>query len=307
MNILSLFPKHLYDTKMSPGRTLYLEHVGKLHNVIWSGDGWPSWHSDLPANENIDWIEEWEECKFDAVIVYKGSDLIAMDKVKTPKFVIFNEAHDQAMLTRELTEANADVAVFHHESDYVEYRNVIGSTAATWCHAAPVTPEVAWEDRKNYVITTGCTAEKIYPVRCRAARAMASFSDTLRHPGYRLPDRKAVVIQYASYLRALSNSKISICCSSVYKYPLAKLFESAMCGCVIATDLPACSKFEELLWPHCIQLSDEMTEESMKVHIRSYSDDELREMGRKSREIAMKHFSYDQWADCLITAIRDVC
>jgi hypothetical protein len=307
MNILSLFPKHLYDTKMSPGRTLYLNHVGKSHKVVWSGVGWNNWDELVPADFNIRSIESEHEIIFDAIIVYKGNGLIEMQNVDRLKIVIFNEAHDHNAVSRELQSCNADYAVFHHESDLRKWK---GSQAlACWPHAAPEVPLVPWEERRWMSISSGCTSQKIYPVRVMAAAAAKeAFGDEhyeLQHPGYRLPNRRAVLEQYLSYLKTLSQAKISICCTSIHKYPLAKLIESAMCGCVVVTDKPICSEFEEHLWLHCVQIPKGVTQGYVKDRLLSYDDDELKEMGLAARKAAMEHFSYDHWSDCLISAIED--
>ena len=177
-----------------------------------------------------------------------------------------------------------------------------------WSHGCPLTPETKWEDRKNASILTGCTAKSIYPIRHNSLLSIQEGyldATVYGHPGYRLVGRAMILNQYALYLKALSNSKISICCSSIYKYPLAKMFESAMCGCVVATDLPNCPIFEELLWPHCIRLDSRWSPERIAGELSLYTDDELRERGSALREAAIKHFSYKSWSDCLTSAVMD--
>lgn len=307
MNILSLFPKHLYDTKMSPGRTLYLNHVGKSHTVIWSGIGWDGWDMRLSGEWNVRSLEVSHGVKFDAIVVYKGEGL-GLENVTIPKIVIFNEAHDDVAVMKEIWDASANVAVFHHESDYKRLGSCLPMTCR-WSHAAPEVPLVPWEDRKWATISSGCTAEKIYPVRVMAAVAAEdAYGDLhyeLPHPGYRLANRHAVIQQYSSYLKTLSQAKISICCTSIHRYPLAKLIESAMCGCVVATDKPICSRFEKYLWPHCIQIPDGADRRFTKALLYSYDSDELKGMAAALRRAAIEHFSYDHWSDCLISAIED--
>jgi len=313
MKILSLFPKNLYDTKMSIGRTIYLNHTGRDHDVVWSGCGWPNYDATKSVQENIESIESVElGVKFDAVVVYKGDQLIGIEDVQRTRVIIFNEAHDTNSVPREISEAGADIVVFHHYGDYLKWKGELlkqGKRPETWCHAAPKVPYTPWEDRIYGSILSGCLAESIYPVRFAASEAITSgllkSPHIIGHPGYRVGNRDQVREQYVEYLRKLSMSKVSICCSSIYKYPLAKMFESAMCGCVVATDLPKCPEFERLLWPLCIQLESDMSPADIAHEINSVSDSELRERSEETKRVASDNFSHDHWSACLISAIQN--
>lgn len=309
MKILSLFPKSLYDTKMSIGRTAYLNHVGKKHELVWSGCGWSNYDACKSVQENIENIENGDE--FEAVVVYKGDQLIGIKDVQRTRVVIFNEAHDTNSVPKEISETGADIVAFHHFGDYRKWKSELikqGKIPETWCHAAPRVPYTPWEDRIYGSTLSGCLAESIYPLRFAASEAITagllSSPHIIGHPGYRIDNRSQVVAQYVEYLRKLSLSKVSICCSSVYKYPLAKLFESAMCGCVLATDLPNCPEFKRLLWPLCIQLESDMSPSDIAHEVNSVSDSELQDRSEEIRKIAIDNFSYDHWSNCLISAIK---
>tara|TARA_R110000824_G_scaffold526_8_gene3364 strand:+ start:1483 stop:2421 length:939 start_codon:yes stop_codon:yes gene_type:complete len=311
MKILSLFPKSLYDTKMSPGRTAYLNHTGRSHDLTWSGCGWPNYDAAKSVQENIESIESGGT-QFDAVVVYKGDQLIGIEDVKRTRIVIFNEAHDTDSVPREISEAGADVVVFHHHGDYLKWKDELsdqGKRVETWCHASPRVTYTPWRSRIYNPILSGCLSERIYPLRFAASEAITSglmkSPHIIGHPGYRVKDREQIKNQYFEYLRKLSLSKVSICCSSIYKYPLAKLFESAMCGCVLATDLPACPEFERLLWPLCIQLKSDMSPLDIAHEINSVSDSELRDRSEETKRVTLKNFSYDHWSACLISAIQN--
>ena len=311
MRLLSLFPKSLYDSKMSAGRTMYLNYVGSLpgNSVVWSGQGWSNYDELRTVGDNLKRLEA--DGKFDAIVVYKGDSLKGLDKCGRAVVIIFNEAHDDSFVEKELRDSRATIVVFHHQSDYDHWKwNLArrGIAARVWCHGAPVTPEVPWSERDKGVILTGCTAKNVYPIRHNALLAIhEGYLDAfhLPHPGYRLQGRAAIASQYLSYLNTLSHSKVSICCSSIYKYPLAKMFESAMCGCVVATDLPNCPEFEEYLWPHCIRLDKSWSPERIAGEISLYTDEELRDRGKALREIAIERFSYKTWSDCLTSAVME--
>ena len=149
----------------------------------------------------------------------------------------------------------------------------------------------------------------MYPIRRSAEIAinqkLIRGGFTRPHPGYRLKNRAAINAQFIDYLKALSKAKISICCSSIYKYPLAKLIESAACGCVVATDQPYCDKFEELIWPHCIQLDAGMSPGEIAEEINGYDAEELKMMSVACRNAAMNHYSLDDWTACFRAAVMD--
>lgn len=312
MKILSLFPKSLYDTKMSPGRTAYLNHTGRTHQVVWSGCGWDNYDASRPVQENIESLESRDGIQFDAVVVYKGDTLIGIEDVRRTRVVIFNEAHDTNSVPREISEAGADIVVFHHYGDYLKWKGELedqGKRAETWCHASPRMTYTPWRSRIYSTILSGCLSERIYPLRFAASQAVTSGllsnPHIIGHPGYRLKGRSQIKDQYVEYLRKLSLSKVSICCSSIYKYPLAKMFESAMCGCVLATDLPECPEFERLLWPLCIQLEADMSPSDIAYEINAVSDDELRQRSEETKKVALRNFSYDHWSACLVSAIQN--
>lgn len=311
MRLLSLFPKSLYDTKMSPGRTMYLNYTGSLpgNSLVWSGVGWKNYDAAKSIDDNLRVLEA--DGEFDAIIVYKGKDIIGLDVCEKNLVIIFNEAHNENFFNQEMEDSQADIVVFHHHGDYDQWKWELEKrcrVSYNWSHACPEVPNVEWEDRGIDVILTGCTAKSVYPIRHNAMLAIQEghmHGLVLDHPGYRLPGRWEITQQYVDYLEVLSNSKVSICCSSIYRYPLAKLIESAMCGCVVATDLPNCPMFEEFLWPHCIRLDNQWSPERIAGEISLYTDEELRERGSLLREAAIKHFSYKSWSDCLTSAVME--
>lgn len=313
VRLLSLFPKNLYDTKMSPGRTMYLNYTGSQpgNSLVWSGIGWSNYDKTKSINHNLVSLEAAGE--FDAIVVYKGEGISGLRDCPRTKVLILNEANNDKLVEEELASSRAGIVVFHHHGDFANWKWNLsrrGIVPYNWCHGCPVTPEVAWGDRETSVILSGCTAKSVYPLRHNALLAIQEGrldARLLEHPGYRVAGRERITSQYVEYLEILSRSKVSICCSSIYKYPLAKMFESAMAGCVVATDLPDCPLFEKYLWPHCIRLDSQWEPERIAGEISLYTDDELRERGSALREAAVKHFSYKNWSDCLTSAVMDNC
>ncbi|NQV85923.1 MAG: hypothetical protein HQ492_02480 [Woeseiaceae bacterium] len=307
MNILSLFPKAMYDTNMCIDRSIYLNWVGRSDTVVWSGPGWGNYEDGLSVQDNAELIGHRLDCEFD-VIVFSGKDEYRMpSETKAARVLIYNEAHDVERVMLRTRIFKPDLSLFHHHGDFKQWG---GLGVNPIFHCSPIPPETEWGDRKVRVILTGSTERSVYPLRNSAEKAisqkMIRGGFTRRHPGYRLRNRAEINAQFIDYLKALSGAKVSICCSSIYKYPLAKMIESAACGCVVATDKPYCDRFEELLWPHCIQLDAGMSSEEIADVINGHSDEELTAMSAASREVAANHYSLDNWAACFLAATQGV-
>lgn len=150
--------------------------------------------------------------------------------------------------------------IYPHAFDVIDFPNVkFVSYKTGLCRAAQInTAPLA--NRTTDVVVTGTASAHIYPYRhifrmykqdlirnagftvkdtyleyAKAIRACRGAPTGLSHDTISslVEVRRA---QYASYQQQLQQSKISICCSSVFMYPLAKYFESISQGAVVVGD-----------------------------------------------------------------------
>jgi hypothetical protein len=289
LRINYLTPEAMWTRKMSIGRRLYVEHVARVENV-----------------------GVFHEPDFDADVLwcYK-TEGFGVDEFDGPKVIVFNEANDPAKTLSDIAGADATHVIFHHPSDYWEWQadlSQMGITSSTQPHAGFIgcSPD-KWNSRDIKCLMTGVSSAEVYPLRYRYETALRHGLNGMRlpHPGYRLSDERQLKSQYAHYVSMLRRSKISLCCTSIFNYPLAKLYESAAAGCVIATDKPDCPEFCRKLWPYCIQLRSDMQCDEIVEVVNSYSDDGLRFMAEETFKAWKENFTPSHWVKSFLEQVRE--
>lgn len=276
LKLLILFPKALYDTKMSFGRRHVIEELlrrsvaGSIDAVL-SGVGWPNYSPSASLAENINWL--MPDCQ--AILWHKPlgnpstkSDPLIQprERASIPAICIYNEAWwPDGKAATECRESGTSLVIHHHLSD----RGQFGSVPAVWIpHCADERlfgPRARhWVERDIPILVTGSLNSDTYPLRCRVARLINSRAIpgfVLDHPGYRLQGITRCEQQSRAYADFLGRSKIVVCCSSKYRYGLAKYVEAAMAGAAVAGDMPP--DFEKTIWPHCLKLDCSDTDEQL--------------------------------------------
>lgn len=285
MNILFLYPKRLWETKMSIGRTLYPQYLEENgHTVTYSGDGWDNL-SECLANQHC----------YDFAWLYSPESHVG-HKLKIPRLVSFNEANDSGKVLSELTNCNATHVLFNHWGDYVRWDGQLDAKAM-WIggHACNPTPNEC--PFRRHVLFSGVTSARVYPLREKYREAFPHATRRM-HPGYRLANRQQIEEQYITYRCDLWMAKASLCCSSIHRYPLAKMVESAAMGAVVVTDLPDCPYFETHLWDHCIQVDADWQPEKIREVVMATleSPEQYDTLRQKSLAAAKLHFSPESWA-----------
>ena len=234
-DIVYVTPKKLYESKMSVGRRLYVEslsHAGCSVRV--TGPGWEDW----PASNDVrDWLVQHDPL---AIIAYKTENVMGLEHVNCPVACIFNEANDRKKTLDDIEAAKATDVFFHHAGDYALWLSEL-SRMGIRCHlihhCAPENPNGnrSYSDRPIDIGLCGVISREIYPIRTSFAKS--GICTVRPHPGYRITN---VMGQYEDYMDWLSQVKVLICCSSRYKYPLAKIHEGLAAGCTVISDAPLC-------------------------------------------------------------------
>lgn len=309
-HIVYLTDPALYLNKMSIGRREYAKAAGRkarLYSVA-AADG-------RSTQEIIGSLKDNLKCGDpDLVIAYKTDAVSGMDQIGCPVATVFNEANDKRKTLDDLNGTQATHVFFHHAGDYAQWKSRLAGmekSAHLIHHCSPDNPYSLNGGRKPIGLA-GVLSDEIYPVRTRLARS--SIVETRPHPGYRV---QLVAEQYDSYQEWLSQYKVSVCCTSIYRYPLAKIAESLMAGCMVLVDKPECpfiGRFAEQ-HPECIQFIDEgvremlvsdrlesqaramrLIEEQAMSMVRRF-DQEGHEGLEDRVNSAQQNFSLDVWAD----------
>lgn len=254
MNILYYFPRDLYERKMSLGRVLYGNAVAEFEPVVdlrvW-GPGWDGFDNSLTLGENVrrHFVDSWQP---NVLWSYKlAGHHPGLGDLKVDRSVLcFNEAWDSDKTWPDIDAAKATHVVFHHEPDFRLWENLLQSRRIVpvkilHCVDPDYFRSVERTETMGYrnipAIVTGVLARDIYPLRYAFAEEirMGHIPGRVRnHPGYRLDSLKSCQHQYLQYTGDLAHARVSLCCTSRHRYPLAKIVESMAAGCLVVTDYP---------------------------------------------------------------------
>jgi len=290
---------------------MYGQAVGDLDDVkvTVTGPGW--WHND-DIDKSLPEIEK-EHGKVDALWCYKTENVKGLDSVGIPRLFVFNEANDDEKTLTDIGDSAATHCVFHHYGDHVNWGHRlvdrgIGSSLQNHCSPGnPFADQAPWERRPTRCLLTGAVSFYVYPLRFKYEsllrdRKLDGYG--LPHPGYRIGGSQAIRSQYETYMMTMARAKVALCCTSRYKYPLAKLFEAAASGCVIATDKPECPIFEQAVWPWCIQVDPKLSGPEIADQINSYSDETLKNCAYHTLRTAREVFTMKSWATKFTNTVR---
>lgn len=292
--ILYVTPKQLYDSKMSIGRRLYVESLRTDGcRVDITGPGWPDWFVD-DLGAFLERQRVYGEEAPDAIIAYKTGYIANMDASGVPVATCFNEANDRTKTLDDLEATQATDVFFHHVSDYVKWVDELvqkGKRCHLTHHCAPENPNGnrPFQDRDIAIGLCGVISPEIYPVR--TAFAESGICSIRRHPGYRIPN---VLQQYDDYMQWLSRVKVLVCCSSKYKYPLAKIHEGLAAGCVVVSDSPECPFLRGIPYLNAIdnrQATALTTDREAVIRMK----DRLTELGQQAEQGGWPDKSIQQW------------
>lgn len=312
MRILYLFPASLYATKMSRGRIWYGEAVAAHRDVElrWWGEGWPGYKSNRTLGWNIARYG-WDP---DRAWVYQAERLLNVKDCTVPKVCCYNESWP-AIPSRAFNEvqmAGVKLVVHHHANDKMCFDGFTGKLVHIphgapdlFCSSKPIA------ERSVDCLSHGVYSPEIYPTRARLARLVAHGEvpgRILKHPGYRLAHKAACDAQAANYAAALGDAKLSLCCTSKYRYLLAKIIESMRAGCVVVTDAPDDPAYHEFIRPHVIEVGRDWSDDQLADTInRALAEPErLQAMSDSARAVADQHFTAKRYAERFVDAVANM-
>jgi len=129
-----------------------------------------------------------------------------------------------------------------------------------------------------------------YPLRQRLARAVRAGNLPCvflhPHPGYHADGSHT-----DSYLRMLTQYKVSICTASKYGYSLRKLIESTACGCRVITNLPVDDVMPGID-ENLVRVADDATPEEIGKLVAQLAADYDPERQRHFASLARDHYDY---------------
>lgn len=240
MKILYLCLKSTFENKMSRVRFDSMKAIAKISDVVYSGNGWDNYNSNLSVNDNIKIL--YGDSKPDIVVAYKPDNFKGFAEIAIPKCIRYNEMWPVDEWTKELSVNKIDLCIAHHLNDIPKYNHVKNVVFKHVPHSAEQTIYQDYGEKKIYdVLFTGATGSH-YPFRCRLLNLINKRLKNelnckiLKHPGNNLKNINGV--SGKDYAIELNRAKVVITCSSKHFYRLGKYVEIPMSGSVVCGDLP---------------------------------------------------------------------
>lgn len=334
MKILVIFPREMWTTILAASRRNDVQALQRNPNVelLMTGQGWSDWDNSQSALENATRIMPDADCIYTyklkgnlhlnipPVIDAKGlgasflvvqrlqeawepnkawgptkrvSDFILSEGVG---LVILSHANDRPRL-KKAEDAGVRVAVIP-----------IGADPSVFSVAAR-----PWEERDIDILLTGNIGLEHYPLRYKFAEIINAGNlpgkcHIHSHPGSWAESVEDADNKLREFANLLGRSKISLCCSSKHKYPLAKYVESAMAGCRVVGDMPDDPPDEYLQFVHPVNTSwfDRWSNSRLTNQIiKAFEDPEIKAKAEAGRQLVLENMTWDHWAEHFIQAVAD--
>jgi hypothetical protein len=306
MRILYLCPKEQYDTKMSRVRFHSMAAIAKIADVVYSGVGWDNYNNDKSVSDNIASIYCGE--KPDLVVAYKPLHHKEFSAINIPKCLRYNEMWDKSHTAKEIVQSGVNLIVCHHLNDISYYKKLMPDRKfVNISHCAEQTIYKDYGLPKTIdVLLTGAISRH-YPFRIRLSNIIMTKLDKivkckiLHHPGGVLDKSRGCILD--DYAKMINSAKITLTCSSAYKYRLGKYIEIPMCASLLAADLPDedhefFKKFMLVLDP---QESDGQIVEKILYYVNN--DNERNNLIHSGVELN-KDYTQEKYAERFLTVVK---
>jgi hypothetical protein len=310
--VACLCSKRFWRSKTSRCRFEYFRAVAAHPEVeaVFTGPGFQGWDSTKSVAHNLGEIGQ-----VDVAWAYKPEEMAGFGDLLCTKIVSFNESWwDSDKAARECLSQNLDLVVCHHQNDLARFTK-FGLKAVNIPHA--IEPAfyggLPLADRKIDCLLTGALSEEHYPLRMRYVEAIRQHGlpcEIRPHPGYRMISETAADAQYSDYIHQLHQAKVSLCCTSKWRYLLRKLLEAAGSGSIVVTDQPDDDNFE-CLSRYCWVIHQDMSSKDIAEYLMSRIPqspggwEELHQQQQMLRDVVTERFSTNLYATRFIEAARD--
>ena len=317
LKILCLWPKRLYESKVSPVRRHAIAAIARRDDVelLLTGPEWPGYETQLTVQQNADRLMPGAQVVFS----YKagghrlGPNLNGIRDVKALTVESWNECWwPDDLVSKELLANGTKLAICHHANDIPRLK-LAADKGVKVVHIPHCAERAVFEgdgrERDIDVLVTGVRNKDFYPLRERwfdlvGSGRIKGNCHILSHPGYRrnsVDECEAVVREYAEMLK---RSKVALVCSSRFRYPLAKITEAAMAGCCVIGDMPeqAPTGYDKMLiqvWP---ENNDPTLIGAVEVWLNGTFDRPLQ--ASRSKKIALENYTQEHYAERFVSAVR---
>jgi len=249
------------EGKIAPCRVHALKSIEKLIEVKYAGVGYTSSNVTQVVKDlgEADFIVI--QCKrkqniLNADLDYKEDEKL-FGEYKGKKILLLDEAFDREKCLGKIIRTGVDYVICNYYNDRMWYEGRKSLKSVKWQnipHCASIDLYKDYGEPKIYDLLWLGAVSNHYPFRQRLLNIVNSLKEVVRVRVVEKRERMNGVC-LEKYARLINSSKITVTCSSRYKYKLAKYVEIPLCGSLLAADLPLedkdfISKFALVLDPN---------------------------------------------------------
>jgi len=242
MKILLLNPNQI--KKYNWGHQLFRNEIGKVHDVVYYGEGFPNFDGNL---DTVEIVKKYGP--FDLLMTYGLRYTLPFEnigKVKNPKchividlFPPHKGGYKGGMYTKykDFVERNKYDMFFYRQRCQETYLKKIGVTVPS--HWLPFSVDTDLYKKLNIpkvhdVLTSSTHRRDVYPNRVKV-------NTLVKRLGLKSVMKRVV---HHNYIKAINQTKICVISTNVFKSPNMKFTEFTSCGSFVLSDRPA--DFDEL-------------------------------------------------------------
>lgn len=301
MRVLYLCNKQYWNQKMSRVRFHSINAIGRHPEVelIKSGPGWPGF-----VNAKVD----QDKYKPNVVVWYKPLDIPGYEWVTAPKCLRYNEMWGFEWTAKEITQSKSNIIICHHANDISNYTSIKTAEFYNNPHCVEKTIFKDYGLSKEIdVLLVGVLSSTFYPFRAKLNDVLNMIGGraqckVLPHPGYRIADVNSQVVRYA---QEINKSKITLTCSSKYRYALAKYSEIPLCASLLCADVPGECEVWYRSW--MLDVEDSMTCEQIAEKILYYVKNDIKRntLIKKGIEENLNRRTQEHYANRFVQIIKE--
>ena len=296
------------------GRTCFsgysaIERHPDVKSFLYSGIGWDNYDESRTVSDNINVLYPNVE-KPDLIMLFQPQLYKGIADVDTLKCWRLNEMYS-TLSGESISKFKIDIFMFHHLNELMrfrEFKELKGSFLENIPQLVDIDIFKNYKEKKEYdLLLVGFVDRKHYPFRCRLKKLMEGNwkhkynCKVLKHPGYTSENPAKIQVDFS---REINKAKITLTCSSKYKYALSKYVEVPRSYSLLAADLPDeghdfYSSYMLVLDPND---SDDILEGKLKYYLEN--SEEREKLVRKGYDLVTKERNQKVYADSFVNIVK---
>jgi hypothetical protein len=314
LRIFNLVDKKYFDYNIDRTYFHTLDAIIKhsdVDEVVTSGRGWNNFNPNISVYLNMQKIYAGKYMPDLVLLFLKDFEYTGLRDLAIPKCIRCNEMYSYSY-RNSIMSNKIDLVICHHRNDMIEYHNMMSeSVFENIPHCVDTNVFKDYELSKSYdLLLVGNLTKKVYPFRCRLKRLINERFRSkynckiLNHPGYRpksVDTNKYKVLE--DFSKEVNKAKITLTCSSVYKYALTKYFEVPLSNSLIAADIPSERRdfFSKYVLELCFTDSDDVIEQKLEYYLAH--EDERNKLIDCGKDLCFKERSVDVYANKFVYVV----